>query len=124
MKSQRLSRPLYGGTAHCQVTSIQYLQYTQRGGDRVARETVRPQALTIRSRLSASTLPRSMTAPESFLAAKSASKQRCQLVTATSRQLDSVLGSAIATREVIIATPFVLFIDLHKGAQTCSQNRN
>ena len=57
-------------------------------------------SLTIWSRLSASTLPRSVTAPDSFLAAKLACKQRCQLVTATSRQLDNVLGSAIATREI------------------------
>ena len=75
-----------------------------------------PPALTIRSRLSASTLPRSVTAPESFLVAKSASKQRCQLVTATSRQLDSVLGSAIATREVhVIISHTPMMIKLFKA---------
>ena len=52
-------------------------------------------SLTIRSRLSASTLPCSITAPVSFLVVKSASRLRCQLVTATSRQLDNELGSAI-----------------------------
>ena len=107
---------------HCSLSGHEYpvpaVHREEEGSSK--RAGLSPAALTIRSRLSASTLPRSVTAPDSFLAAKSASKQRCQLVTAIWRQLDSVLGSAIATREVIIATPFVLFIDLHKGSSNLS----